>query len=77
MNVTLSADEKLIKRAREYAAAHRTTLNQMIRDYLKRVVDYKTPQEAARECRRTAEEHPGHSGGWKFDRNEIHRYPTD
>jgi hypothetical protein len=74
MNITLSADERLIKKAREYAKARHTTLNQMIRDYLAHLVRHRSPQEAASEFRRIAEETPGHSGGWKFNRNEIQRY---
>ena len=34
-NITLSADENLIASARAYAQAHGTTLNDLIRDYLK------------------------------------------
>jgi hypothetical protein len=75
MNITLSADEKLIKKAREYAKARNTTLNQMIRDYLSQLVQHKSRQEAAKEFRRIAEESPGRSPkGWRFNRNKIHRY---
>ena len=37
-NVTLSLDEGLLNRARHYAAAHDTTLNQLVRDLLGRTV---------------------------------------
>jgi hypothetical protein len=33
-NITLSADEELIRRAREQARARKTTLNQLFRDWL-------------------------------------------
>lgn len=33
-NITLSAEERLIERARERARANKTTLNQMFRDWL-------------------------------------------
>jgi hypothetical protein len=36
-NVTLSADEALIERARDVARARSTTLNQMFRDWLTEV----------------------------------------
>ncbi|MCK5156103.1 MAG: hypothetical protein KAQ69_06690 [Spirochaetales bacterium] len=39
MNITLSADGKLIKRSREYALRHHTTLNNLIREYLKKISD--------------------------------------
>jgi predicted transcriptional regulator len=38
-NVTLSADESLIQRARDKARRHRTTLNALFRDWLRRYVD--------------------------------------
>jgi fumarate hydratase class II len=34
MNITLSVDKELVKRAREYAAQHGTSLNQIIREYM-------------------------------------------
>lgn len=37
-NVTLSIPDELLARSREYAKKHGTTLNQMIRDLLKRNV---------------------------------------
>lgn len=74
MNITLSADEKLVKKAREYARKHGTTLNQMIRDYMEKVTGQLSPEEAAAEFRRIAMEHPGNPDpDWKFDRQEIHR----
>lgn len=38
-NVTLSISEELLVKSREYAKKHGTTLNQMIRDLLKRYVE--------------------------------------
>jgi hypothetical protein len=38
-NITLSADEHLIRRAREQARARQTTLNQLFRDWLQRVAN--------------------------------------
>jgi metal-responsive CopG/Arc/MetJ family transcriptional regulator len=37
-NVTLSMPEDLLAKSREYAEKHGTTLNDMIRDYLKKTV---------------------------------------
>jgi len=39
MNITLSADEKLIEKSREYARRHYTSLNNLIREYLKKLSD--------------------------------------
>ncbi len=74
MNITLSADEALIAKARAYARANNTTLNQLIRDYLERIAGGLTGPEAAKEFERLAREHSGCSEpGSRFDREEIHR----
>jgi hypothetical protein len=49
MNITLSADEKLIKKARDYANKHNTTLNALIRDFLKKTVNETETQNVAAE----------------------------
>ena len=49
MNITLSADETLIAKARAYAQARNTTLNQLIRDYLERITGRLDGPEAAKE----------------------------
>lgn len=75
MNITLSADAELVRRARAYAQEHNTTLNQMIRDYLTQVVGDMTPEEVAERFGEVARTRPGRSAaGWKFERNAIHRY---
>ena len=38
-NITLSADERLIRLAREQARARQTTLNQLFRDWLQRLAN--------------------------------------
>lgn len=47
MNITLSADEDLVENAREYARRHGTSLNQIIRDYLRTLTAAETREEAA------------------------------
>jgi len=39
MNITLSASENLIEKSREYARRHNTSLNNLIREYLKKLSD--------------------------------------
>ena len=58
-NITLSADETLIEKARDYARAHQTTLNQLVRDYLDRLVQPLTREAAAAEFARLARERAG------------------
>lgn len=75
MNITLSADAELIRRARAYAQERHTTLNQMVRDYLENVVGGMAPEEVAERFGEIARSRPGRSpAGWKFDRNAIHRH---
>lgn len=74
MNITLSADEKLIEKARAAAAARGTTLNEMIRNYMRQLTgETMTRQEAADEFVRLALSNPGRTPeGWKFNREEAH-----
>ena len=74
MKITLSAEEELIKKARKYASERNTTINQIIRDYLARLVGEASNDEVAREYEAVATSMPGRSPeGWKFDRSTIHR----
>jgi hypothetical protein len=41
-NITLSADEALIREARRQAALHNTTLNELFRDWLERYIARQT-----------------------------------
>lgn len=73
MNVTLSADEKLIQKSREYARKHQTTLNRMIRDYLKQLTSEQEAAEAAGEFAALAQEEAGESApGYRFNRDELY-----
>lgn len=73
MNITLSADENLIKKSREYAENHNTTLNNMIREYLEKVTGETDIAGAAEQFRENALRYGGRSPeGYHFDRNDIH-----
>ena len=45
-NVTISIDDKLLKKGRKYAEKRGTSLNALIRDLLKKKVDQKSHQRA-------------------------------
>ena len=47
MNITLSIPDDVIMNAREYAKKHGTSLNQMIRDHLRRFSQEAVCQESA------------------------------
>ena len=73
VNITLSADAELVQKAREYAKAHHTTLNQLVREYMRRLTNSLSFEEAAAEFERVARNHPGRSAeGYRFDRDAVH-----
>ena len=72
MNITLALDEALIARARELARQQGTTLNEIIRRYLESLAGARSGQLAAAELQRLWDEHPGHSGGRRFSRDDAH-----
>ena len=61
MNITLSADEKLIEKARNYANKHNTTLNALIRDFLQKAVNEPAVQNTADEFEMIAVNYGGSS----------------
>lgn len=72
MNITLSADERLIKKARKVAESMGLSLNELVRRYLRGVTSEPTPDEALQELKKLWSEHGGHSGGRKITREEMH-----
>lgn len=72
MNLTLSLDDKLLERARRIAARRGISLNQMIRDYLSQVTGEPSSQELIAELDALWSESRGNSGGWRFNRDELH-----
>jgi hypothetical protein len=72
VNVTLSLDDKLLKRARQLAARRGISLNQMIRDYLSGVTGEMSPDEAVAQLDALWAQGSGDSRGWRFDREELH-----
>jgi hypothetical protein len=78
VNITLSAEEDLIAKAREYAHARNTTVNQLVRDYLGRLTGRTDPQRAAEEFAELARDRGGSSDeGFVFDRRDAHARRKD
>jgi hypothetical protein len=78
VNITLSAEKELIRKARKYASERSTTINQLIRDYLVKLVGESSNDEVAREFEAVAASMAGRSPeGWKFSRNTIHRHDDE
>ena len=72
MNVTLSVEDEVVRRARHTARSMGTSLNQIIRDYLEELAGRSSAEDDVREVRELSTRSDGHSRGWKFDRQEIH-----
>lgn len=75
MNVTLSIDDEVILRARRRAEALGTSVNQLVREYLKGLAGKSDPNEDAAEFERLSKLAHGDSRGWKFNRDELHERP--
>ena len=72
-NITLTADEHLLAKARAYAHARKTTLNQLIRDHLAQLTGQLDPPRAAEEFAQLAHSRPGRSDAdYIFDRPSLH-----
>lgn len=73
MNITLSADQKLIEQARHFAKQHNTSLNNLIRRYLQSLGLEKEKASQAKEFADLAKQFPGHSlKEFKFSRDLIY-----
>ena len=73
MNITLSADKELVKRAREIAAQQGISLNQIIRQYMEQFTRMSNIEKNADEFARLAREQGGASPrGYVFNREEAH-----
>jgi hypothetical protein len=78
MNITLSADQNLIEKSRQYAKKHNTTLNNLIREYLERIIGKQDREELAKEFEKLAAEMGGKSSpGFHFNREEIYSRVID
>jgi len=76
MNVTISIDDELARRARDAARREGTTLNDIIRRHLETVAGQRSGTSLVSELRQLWTEHPGHSGGRKVAREEAYEGRT-
>ena len=72
MNLTLSADERLIKRARKAAESMGMSLNQAVRRFLEELAGEQSADAELAELSDLSARSGGRSRGWRFDRDEIH-----
>jgi hypothetical protein len=73
MNVTLSVDDEVIRRARRRAEVLGTSVNQLVRQYLEQLAGKTDANEDAAEFERLSRLALGDSRGWKFNREELHK----
>jgi hypothetical protein len=72
MNITLSVDERLVRRARKKADAMGKTLNQLVREYFERLVGSDDAERDVAELQRLSREGSRQARRWRFDRDELH-----
>ncbi|MBI5282878.1 MAG: ribbon-helix-helix protein, CopG family [Candidatus Solibacter usitatus] len=71
MNITLSIDDEVVRKARQRAEVLGTSVNQVVRDYLQQFAGTTRP-DAAMEFEALSLAAGGDRRGWKFDRDELH-----
>lgn len=72
MNLTLSIDDEVVELARRRAERMGTSVNQVVRDYLRDFSGKTDPNEDAAEFKKLSRLAKGDSRGWRFNRDEIH-----
>jgi len=72
MNLTLSVSDEIIERAREVARQQGTSLNALVREYLESLAGRNGGEDLADRFDALWAERSGHSGGWRFDREELY-----
>jgi antitoxin component of RelBE/YafQ-DinJ toxin-antitoxin module len=75
MNLTLSVDDEVVRKARQRAEQLGTSVNQLVREYLEQLAGKPDPVRDADEFERLSQLSQGDSRGWKFDREEAHKRP--
>ena len=70
-NITLSIDEKLLRESRKFAEKQGLSLNGLIRGMLAKTVK-KNSRAWLDDTFKIADNCGANSGGWKFNRDEIH-----
>ena len=75
MNLTLSVDAQLVERARKVARAMGKSLNELVREYLRNLAGDEDARRDMEELRALSRRGKGRSGGWRFNRDELHGRP--
>jgi len=72
-NLTLAIDDDLLDKVRVLAAMKRTSVNEMVRGFLTRLVEQESEHDEATEgLLKLARESKGRMGEWRFSREETY-----
>lgn len=72
-NLTLAIDDDLLDKVRVLAAMKRTSVNEMVRGFLTRLVEQESEHDEATEALlKLARDSQGRMGDWKFSREETY-----
>ena len=72
-NLTLAIDDDLLDKVRVLAAMKRTSVNEMVRGFLTRLVEQESEHDEATEALlKLARESKGRMGNWRFSREETY-----
>ena len=72
-NLTLAIDDDLLDKVRVLAAMKRTSVNEMVRGFLTRLVEQETSKDEAREALlKLIDESDGDMGDWRPSREETY-----
>ena len=72
-NLTLAIDDALLDKVRVLAAMKRTSVNEMVRGFLTRLVEQEVEHDEATEALlKLIDESEGRMGDWRFSREETY-----
>ncbi len=71
MNITLSVDEQVAKRARDAAQKMGKSLNQVVRDYLEQLAGSAQREQTWAQFEKSCLESTATLDGWRFNRDEA------
>lgn len=72
-NLTLAIDDHLLDKVRVLAAIKRTSVNEMVRGFLTRLVEQEASNDEARESLlKLIDESEGRMGDWRFSRKDTY-----
>ena len=72
-NLTLAIDDDLLDKVRVLAAMKRTSVNEMVRGFLTRLVEQEVEHdEATQELLKLIDESEGDMGDWRFRREDAY-----